>query len=115
MKYYISVLRLLVTATVVPTWPILVNLMKRAISDSEMSVLTRATRRNIIEDGILHSHRRENLKSYIPVRFHTSSSHRAASNYLSTPVRYSLNLGEDSHGQQAGDDISGITLCDKPT
>jgi hypothetical protein len=28
-------------------------------------VLTRATRRNIPEDAILHSHRRENLKSYI--------------------------------------------------
>jgi hypothetical protein len=30
-----------------------------------MSVLTRATRRNNPEDTILHSHRRENLKSYI--------------------------------------------------
>jgi hypothetical protein len=29
------------------------------------SVLTRVTRRNIPEDAILHSHRRENLKSYI--------------------------------------------------
>jgi hypothetical protein len=29
------------------------------------SVLTRATRRNIPGDGILHSHRFENLKSYI--------------------------------------------------
>jgi hypothetical protein len=29
------------------------------------SVLTRATRRNIPEDDILHSHRRENPKSYI--------------------------------------------------
>jgi hypothetical protein len=29
-----------------------------------MSVLTRATRRNNPEDIILHSHRRENLKSY---------------------------------------------------
>jgi hypothetical protein len=27
-------------------------------------VLTRATQRNIPEDTILHSHRRENLKSY---------------------------------------------------
>jgi hypothetical protein len=31
--------------------------------------LTRATRHNIPEDTILHSHRRENLKSYNTVRF----------------------------------------------
>jgi hypothetical protein len=57
--------RLLFTANVVPNSPMLVTLMMAALSSFEMSVLTRAARRNIAEHGIIHSHRRENLKSCI--------------------------------------------------
>jgi hypothetical protein len=56
--------RLLVTANVVPSSPILVTLMMEAHSSSATPVLTRATRRNIPEDGVLPSLRRENLERY---------------------------------------------------
>jgi hypothetical protein len=38
--------------------------MIEAIRFSETAVLTRATRRDVQEDGILHSHRHDNLNSY---------------------------------------------------
>jgi hypothetical protein len=60
---------LLVAACVVPSSPIFVTLMKEAPGSSETSALRRATRRNNPEDTTLHSHRRENLKSYIVLLF----------------------------------------------
>jgi hypothetical protein len=56
---------LLVTASVVASSPILVTLMMEALRSYETSVFKRATRRDISEDSILHSDRREDLKCYI--------------------------------------------------
>jgi hypothetical protein len=54
-------LQLLVTADV-PSLLILFTLMMEVTFSPETSVFTRAIRRHIPEDDVLHSHRRENLK-----------------------------------------------------
>jgi hypothetical protein len=53
--------RLLVTANVVLSSPILLILMMEELRFSETSALTGFTWRNNPEDGILHSRSRENL------------------------------------------------------
>jgi hypothetical protein len=55
----------LVTANV-PSSPILVTLMIEALSSSETSVLTRATRRNIREYAILHFHVGSHITRTVP-------------------------------------------------
>jgi hypothetical protein len=83
-KYYT---RLLVTANVVPSSPILVTMMIDVLSFSETWVLTRTARRNIPEDDILHSPRRENLKYFIALTGWALSRRRNVS-----PVRYELGF-----------------------
>jgi hypothetical protein len=63
-----SVRRFLVTASVVPSS--LIVILMEALSSSETSVLTRATRRNIPEDALLQS------LGYFHVRYRTSRSLR---------------------------------------
>jgi hypothetical protein len=78
---------LLVTASIVPSSPILATLMKEALSSSETLVLIRATPHNIPEDAILHSHRREILKSYM----------KLSPSLITIVLRCVLNGGIDPH------------------
>jgi hypothetical protein len=56
---------LLETDNIFPSSPILATLKIEVILSSETPVITMAIRCHILEDDILHSHRRQNLKSYI--------------------------------------------------
>jgi predicted hotdog family 3-hydroxylacyl-ACP dehydratase len=53
VEILLGVLRLLVTANAVPSSTILVAVRMEVIRSTETSVLTRATRRNILEYGVL--------------------------------------------------------------
>jgi hypothetical protein len=77
--------------------------MIEAIRSSETSILTTDTRRSIPEDGILHSHRRENLKSYIVLTGWALYRRRNVS-----PVRYELGFHITEDG------IVHILRLDKP-
>jgi hypothetical protein len=83
-------LPLLITANV-PSSPTLVALMTEAIRSSETSILTRATRRNIPEHGILHSRRR--VKSYIAL---TSWALQRISNVFPARCEMCFYMPEDS-------------------
>jgi hypothetical protein len=64
-----SVLRLLVTDNVIPSYPILVTLKKGVMHSSETAVHIRNKRRYIPEEGYIHKYRCDNLGSYNRICF----------------------------------------------
>jgi hypothetical protein len=84
-----STLAFLVTAKVSSSL-ILFTLMMEAILSPETSVLTRATRYHILEDGIHQSHRRENLKSYVPAILCDNFHGFSHDHILPNPFQFSM-------------------------
>jgi hypothetical protein len=88
-----------------------------ALSSSETSVLTRATWRNTPEDSILHSYRRENLKSYLINRMFPAVK-QTEINVHGQPFRwpryklYPLNLAQGSR-KSGGRTIGIVRLRNK--
>jgi hypothetical protein len=65
------------------------------ISSFEALVLTRATRRDIPDDAILHSHRHENLKSYMFFRLRRDGLRRLL--FLTEPFTWEGAPTRDPH------------------